>query len=92
MKLKKRNDCELFWLYVGLFSNLTMLVGKSVRVKYLPYLKTLLDSKLLGGGDGEGAGRSRCGSLPQLSFLTSHRQQRYMVDTLTGCGSKVQRE
>lgn len=37
----------------SLFSNLTMLVGKSVRVKYLPYLKTLLDSKLLGGGDGE---------------------------------------
>lgn len=30
-----------------------MLVGESVRVKYLPYLKTLLDTKLLGGGDGE---------------------------------------
>ena len=50
---KKPHFCFVKHMTYSLFSNLTMLVGKSVRVKYLPYLKTLLDTKLLGGGDGE---------------------------------------
>ena len=35
MKLKKRNDYELFWLYIGLFSNLT--IDQQTEYRLLSY-------------------------------------------------------
>ena len=35
MKLKKHNDYELFWLYVGLFSNLT--IDQQTEYRLLSY-------------------------------------------------------
>lgn len=47
MKFKKRNDYELFWLYIGLFSNLTIDQQTEYRLLSYKQFKRIKDKSSL---------------------------------------------